>query len=151
MKRIAVIIATSLAGLSLVACGNNDKQAKENSSLKAQNSSLKAKQQSKENSSLKAENNSLKNDKGNQLTNGSNNNQEDPSNLSNEEIATRFKSLKGTTSSDYHASVTNNGNGTYTVDLGKDTPDGQRVEHIGKYLYNAKINSITTIFESGLN
>lgn len=149
MKKLPTLAIIALTMITLAACSNDSHQAKDNSSLKAENSSLKAKKKEAENSSLKDENESLKNNKGNQVINNSGNNQEAPANMSNEEVAARFKSLKGITSDDYHASVISNGNDTYTVDLGKDTPDGQRVEHIGKYLYNAKTGAIETEFESG--
>lgn len=63
MKRLLTLATIVLAGLSLAACGNNSKEAKDNSSLKAENSSLKAKKKEAENSSLKAENESLKQQK----------------------------------------------------------------------------------------
>lgn len=152
MKKLLSLISIVLLGGSLAACGNNDKQAKDNSSLRTENSSLKAKKQQRENSSLKAENDSLKDDKQESATSSNNTStQEDPANLSNAEVAARFKAAKGTTTPDYHASVSNNGDGTYSIDLGKDTPDGQRVEHIGQYVYNAKTGAITTKFESGLD
>jgi hypothetical protein len=156
MKRLITLAAVCLAGVSLAACGNNDKQAKENSSLKAQNSSLKAKQQSRENSSLKAENDSLKNDKDNQSANTSNtsnssNSQEDPANLSDAEVAQRVKTAKGDTAPEYNTIVINNGDGTYNVELRKDAPDGQVSNMIGTYTYNAKTGAITTTFETGLD
>ena len=63
MKKLLTLATIALAGLSLAACGNNSKEAKDNSSLKAENSSLKAKKKESENSSLKAENESLKQQK----------------------------------------------------------------------------------------
>ena len=155
MKKLLSLIVIFLLGGGLSACGNNSSQSKENSSLRAENSSLKVKKQQQENSSLKAENDSLRDNENNKqsatTSSSSISTQEDPANLSNEEVANRFKAAKGTTTPDYHASVSNNGDGTYSVDLGKDTPDGQRVEHIGQYIYNAKTGAITTKFESGLN
>ena len=155
MKKILTMSFIVLAGLSLTACGSNSSQDKENSSLKAENSSLKVKSLQQENSSLKAKNDSLRDNENNKqsatTSSSSISTQEDYANLSNEEVATRFKVAKGTTTPDYHASVSNNGDGIYSVDLGKDTPDGQRVEHIGQYIYNAKTGTITTKFESGLN
>lgn len=47
MKKILASFLIVLVGLSLTACGNNNKQAKENSSLKAQNSRLKSHSESK--------------------------------------------------------------------------------------------------------
>ena len=165
MKKILVSFLVVLVGLSLTACGSNNKQAKENSSLKAQNSSLKAKKQQRENSSLKAENSSLKNDKqtstasSNNTSNqedpaaSSNNtsNQEDPACLSNAEVGNRVKTAKGDTSPDYNTIVENHGDGTYDVELRRDAPSGQNSNLIGEYVYNAKTNAITTKFESGLD
>lgn len=152
MKKGIAVISTLLLGMMLTACGNNDKQAKENSSLKAQNSSLKAKKQQLENSSLKAENSSLKNDK--QASTASSNNtsnQEDPTRLSNAEVGNRVKTAKGDTSPDYNTIVNNNGDGTYDVELRRDAPSGQNSNLIGEYVYNAKTNAITTKFYTGLD
>lgn len=157
MKRLVALTSICLAGVSLAACGNNNKQAKENSSLRAQNSSLLAKKQKQENSSLKVENASLKNNKDNQSannsnnTNNSNNSQEDPANLSDVEVAQRVKDAKGDTSPEYNTVVTNNGDGTYDVELRKDAPNGEVSNMIGTYTYNAKTGAITTKFESGLD
>lgn len=153
MKKVLTISAILLVGLSLTACGSNNKQAKENSSLKAQNSSLKAKKQQRENSSLKAENSFLKKDKQTPTTSSSNNtgNQEDPARLSNAEVGNRVKAAKGDTSPDYNTIVDNHGDGTYDVELRRDAPNGQIANLIGDYVYNAKTNAITTKFESGLD
>lgn len=152
MKKILVSFLVVLVGLSLTACGSNNKQAKENSSLKAQNSSLKAKKQQRENSSLKAENSSLKNDKQTSTASSNNtSNQEDPACLSNAEVGNRVKTAKGDTSPDYNTIVENYGDGTYDVELRRDAPSGQNSNLIGEYVYNAKTNVITTKFESGLD
>lgn len=153
MKKILTSFLVVLVGLSLTACGSNDKQAKENSSLKAENSSLKAKKQRRENSSLKAENSSLKKDKQTPTASSSNNNsnQEDPARLSNAEVGNRVKAAKGDTSPDYNTIVENNGDGTYDVELRRDAPNGQNANLIGDYVYNAKTNAITTKFYTGLD
>ena len=150
MKKGLSILGVLLIGISLVGCGNS-KQAKENSSLKAENSSLKEKKQKQENSSLKAGNASLKSSSDQNNTTSNSSSHEDPASLSNEEVAQRVKAYKGDTAPGYNTLVTNNGDGTYDVELRKDSPDREVANMIGTYTYNAKNNTITTKFETGLD
>ena len=152
MKRIVLSMCIGLTGIILAACGNsNDNQSKINSSLKAENSSLKVKKQKQENSSLKAENASLKSSSDQNNTTSNSSSYEDPASLSDVEVAQRVKVAKGDTAPEYNTSVTNNGDGTYDVELRKDSPDGEVANMIGTYTYNAKNNTITTKFETGLD
>ena len=152
MKRIVLSMFIGLTGIVLAACGNsNDNQSKINSSLKAENSSLKVKKQKQENSSLKAENASLKSSSDQNNTTSNSSSYEDPASLSDVEVAQRVKVAKGDTAPEYNTLVTNNGDGTYDVELRKDSPSGDVANMIGIYTYNAKTGTIITKFETGLD
>lgn len=56
MKKIVTVMTLVIMSFSLVACGNNSQQAKENSSLKAANASLKARSSHKTRSEVKYSN-----------------------------------------------------------------------------------------------
>lgn len=75
MKKIVTFMSACLICLTLAACGSNSKQAKDNSSLKAENSSLKAKKRA-ENSSLKAKQSETAQTSSDQATSSSSSNQD---------------------------------------------------------------------------
>lgn len=128
MKNFSVAISVVLLGILLGGCSFNNKQAAEESSLKEQNSllkensSLKAKQRSKKSSSLNTENSFSENDSNDKSANSSSSNvQEDLTNLSDVEVAQRVKVALRDTAPEYNTLVTNNGDGTYDVELRKDS------------------------------
>lgn len=145
MKNFSVAISVVLLGILLGGCSFNNKQAAEESSLKEQNSllkensSLKAKQRSKKSSSLNTENSFSENDSNDKSANSSSNNvQEDLTNLSDVEVAQRVKVALRDTAPEYNTLVTNNGDGTYDVEVRKDSPSGDvSTTMIGIYTYNA--------------
>lgn len=73
MKKLLTLVTIAVAGLSLAACGNDSKQSKDNSSLKAENASLKAKKKEAENSLLKSKQSGTEQTSSNQVTSSSSN------------------------------------------------------------------------------
>lgn len=152
MKKMFTLASVLFVGLALTACDSNNSSNKTNTSLKAENSSLKAKQRSKKSSSLNTENSFSENDSNDKSANSSSSNiQEDLTNLSDVEVAQRVKVAKGDTAPEYNTLVTNNGDGTYDVELRKDSPSGDVSNMIGIYTYNAKTGTIITKSETGLD
>ncbi|MCS8609562.1 hypothetical protein EFR40_05655 [Limosilactobacillus fermentum] len=156
MKNFSVAISVVLLGILLGGCSFNNKQAAEESSLKEQNSllkensSLKAKQRSKKSSSLNTENSFSENDGNDKSANSSSSNvQEDLTNLSDVEVAQRVKVALRDTAPEYSTLVTNNGDGTYDVEVRKDSPNGDVTTMIGIYTYNAEKGTITSKYETG--
>ena len=73
MKKLLTLVTIAVAGLSLAACGNDSKQSKDNSSLEAENASLKAKKKEAENSLLKSKQSGTEQTSSNQVTSSSSN------------------------------------------------------------------------------
>ena len=120
-----------LVGLSLAACGNN-KQSKEDASLRAENSSLKAKKQKKDVSSLKAENSSLKNAQSsskNESSSSSNSNVINSPQAASNLVAHAMHTLPAV------YTVTSNEDG-YIVNRTDDVPLSAFVHHDGSITWN---------------
>ena len=149
MKKITSLAILALVPFTLAACGNTNSQSKENSSLKAENSSLKAR---KENESLKAENSRLKNKK--DTNNNSQQNQTSGASSQSSSIATsadaiaKLRAAEGFNGPGYDFTCDSIGNGVFRFWVRQDvddTPANGHTAFVGNFEYDSKTDSITKL------
>lgn len=139
MKKMITVSVAMLLGISLTACGNQQ-QSHNSSSAKVTSSKVQNHHWVSSQSSSSTQTNHSNQASNNSATTA----------LSNDQVAERFRAIKGYQSTDYDILVNNNHDGTYNIEVRRRAPDPQITNMIGTYVYNPTTGAVTTTFESGL-